>query len=128
MPSIECLFCDIDNPDKNHVIAQNDLVYARWDNFPVADGHAEIVPKRHMESFFELNDDEVTALFGLAKIVREIILDKYQPAAFNIGVNDGEAAGRTVHHLHLHLIPRYTGDVANPRGGIRNIIPGMGDY
>lgn len=128
MSSDECLFCDRDDAKEHTVIDENDLFYARWDNFPVADGHAQVVPKRHIESFFDLNDDEVSALYSLAKSVKQIITNRYGPDAFNIGVNDGEAAGRTVHHLHIHLIPRYKGDVAEPRGGIRHIIPGKGDY
>jgi diadenosine tetraphosphate (Ap4A) HIT family hydrolase len=86
------------------------------------------VPTRHVESFFDLNDQEVLAIYALAKVAREIITAKYHPDAFNLGVNDGEAAGRTVHHMHLHLIPRYEGDVPNPRGGIRHVIPGKADY
>lgn len=128
MPKPECLFCDFNNPEKHTIIGQNDLAYSRWDNFPVSDGHAEIVPKRHIDSFFDLSPDELTALYGLAKTTKGIIVAQYNPDAFNLGVNDGEAAGRTIHHLHLHLIPRYVGDVENPRGGIRHIIPGKGDY
>lgn len=67
-------------------------------------------------------------MYALAKVARGIIVSKYKPDAFTIGINDGAAAGRTIHHLHLHLIPRYVGDVENPRGGIRHIIPGKGDY
>jgi diadenosine tetraphosphate (Ap4A) HIT family hydrolase len=125
---LDCLFCDFENPEKHKLIKQNDLAYARWDNHPVSDGHAEVVPKRHVDSFFDLQEDELSAIFGLAKITREIIVAKHKPDGFNIGINDGEAAGRTIHHLHLHLIPRYIGDVENPRGGIRHIIPGKGNY
>ena len=128
MSESECLFCDKDNTEKHTIIATNELAYARWDKFPVSNGHAEIVPIRHVESFFDLNDQEVLDIYALAKIAKDVIVAKYQPDAFNLGVNDGEAAGRTVHHLHLHLIPRYNGDVANPRGGIRHIIPGKGNY
>lgn len=128
MKTPDCLFCDFENPDRNTLITQNDLVYARWDNISVSDGHTEVMSKRHVESFFDLNDDEVTAMYALAKVARGIIVSKYKPDAFTIGINDGAAAGRTIHHLHLHLIPRYVGDVENPRGGIRHIIPGKGDY
>lgn len=123
-----CLFCDKDNHDVNTVIAENEFAYARWDNFPASPGHTEIVPIRHVESFFDLTNEELDAIYDLAKTAKQIIIDKYHPDAFNIGVNDGEAAGRTVHHLHIHLLPRYIGDVPNPRGGIRHIIPGQGDY
>ena len=110
------------------MIAQSDLAYARWDNYPVSKGHAEVVPKRHVESFFDVEESELIAMHGLAIITRDIIGATHKPDAFTIGVNDGEAAGRTIHHLHLHVIPRYIGDVENPRGGIRHIIPGKGDY
>lgn len=126
--SAYCLFCDSGNKERHTLIQENDLAYARWDNFPVSDGHAEIIPKRHVASFFELSDDEMLAIYHLSQAVQDIIKQKYGPDAFNLGLNDGEAAGRTVHHVHLHLIPRYTGDVPNPRGGVRHIIPGKGDY
>lgn len=128
MAEPECLFCDFTNKDKNTVIEETDLVYARWDNFPASVGHAEVVPKRHVESYFDLTDEEVLPVFGLSKRVKQIIDEKFSPNAYNIGVNDGEAAGRTVHHCHIHLIPRYIGDVENPRGGVRHIIPGKGSY
>ena len=123
-----CLFCDKDNTEVNTIIAQNEFAYARWDNFPASPGHAEVVPIRHVESFFDLTGAELNAIYDLAKVAKQIIDDKYQPDAFNVGVNDGEAAGRTVHHVHVHLLPRYAGDVPNPRGGIRHIIPGKGSY
>lgn len=123
-----CLFCDKNNAERNTVIAENNLAYARWDNFPVSDGHAEIVPVRHVESYFDLKSDEVLAIHELSKKVRELIAAKFHPDAFNIGLNDGIEAGRTVHHVHQHLIPRYKGDVQNPRGGVRHIIPGKGNY
>ena len=123
-----CLFCDKDNTEVNTIIAQNEFAYARWDNFPASPGHAEVVPIRHVESFFDLTSAELNAIYDLAKVAKQIIDDKYQPDAFNVGVNDGEAAGRTVHHVHVHLLPRYAGDVPNPRGGIRHIIPGKGSY
>ena len=123
-----CLFCDKDNPEVNTIIAQNEFAYARWDNFPASPGHAEVVPIRHVESFFDLTSAELNAIYDLAKVAKQIIDDKYQPDAFNVGVNDGEAAGRTVHHVYVHLLPRYAGDVPNPRGGIRHIIPGKGSY
>lgn len=87
-----------------------------------------MVPIRHVESYFDLTDEEALALHGLSVITKEIIISKFYPDAFNIGINDGVEAGQTVHHVHQHLIPRYKGDVANPRGGIRHIIPGKGYY
>lgn len=128
MNNKSCLFCDKDNPDANTIIAENDYAYARWDNFPANPGHIEVIPIRHVESFFDLTEEELHAIYDLSKESKKIIVAKYNPDGFNIGVNDGEAAGRTVHHLHIHLLPRYVGDVSNPRGGIRHIIPGKGNY
>lgn len=128
---MECLFCARHDTTKHRIIAENEHAYARWDNFPVSEGHAEIVPKRHVVSFFDLQDDEILALYSLVKIVRQELEPcpaYFIPDGYTIGINEGEVAGRTVHHLHIHLIPRYRGDVSNPRGGIRNIIPGKGDY
>lgn len=124
----ECLFCDYENSNNHKIIADNEAAYARWDNYPVSEGHAEVIPKRHVESFFDLTEDELVAMHGLLKQVRRIVDDRHHPDAYNLGVNDGEAAGRTVHHCHIHLIPRYIGDVANPRGGVRHIIPEKGNY
>lgn len=128
MTNLECIFCDKDNPEVNTIVAENDLAYSRWDNFPASEGHAEVVPFRHVESYFDLTKDEVFAVHSLSVITKKIITARYNPDAFNIGINDGTEAGRTVHHMHQHLIPRYAGDVSNPRGGIRHIIPGKGDY
>lgn len=124
----DCLFCDKDNPEKHRIILENELFYSRWDNFPVSKGHAEVVPKKHIESFFDLTLNEVYHMYRLIRRTKNLIEEEYHPDAYNLGVNDGEAAGRTVHHLHIHIIPRYKGDVENPRGGVRNIIPGKGDY
>ena len=122
-----CLFCDR-NSSENQLIVENDFCYARWDNFPVSKGHVEIIPKQHIESLFDLKVPELAMLFSLLSKTKDLIQEKYNPDGYNVGVNEGEAAGRTINHLHIHLIPRYSGDVANPRGGIRNIIPGMGVY
>ena len=110
------------------IILESDLAYARRDNYAVSSGHAEVVPKRHVESYFDLTDEELLAIYDLSKQVKDIIDSRFHPDGYNIGVNDGEAAGRTIHHCHVHLIPRYIGDVENPRGGVRHIIPGKGNY
>lgn len=123
-----CLFCDKDNTKEHSIIDENELFYARKDNFPVAKWHTEIVIKKHIESIFELTNDEILQLFDLIKKVKNTLQEEHHPDAFNIGINDGEAAGRTIHHLHVHIIPRYKGDVENPRGGVRNIIPGKWNY
>lgn len=128
MGKIDCLFCNYSDTESHKIIIENDLAYSRWDNFPVSEGHAEVVPKRHIESFFDLTDKELLAIYDLVKQVKEIVDTKFSPDAYNIGVNDGQAAGRTINHCHVHLIPRYMGDVDEPRGGVRHIIPGKGSY
>lgn len=124
----DCLFCDKDNPKKHRLILENELFYSRWDNYPVSKGHAEIVPKKHIESFFALTQKELIQMYDLIKRTKRLIDEKYHPEAYNIGINEGKAAGRTINHLHIHIIPRYKGDVENPRGGVRHIIPEKGDY
>jgi diadenosine tetraphosphate (Ap4A) HIT family hydrolase len=110
-----CPFCSF---DPSRVIFRDEHVFACWDSFAVSDGHVLIVTHRHIADWFGASEAEQRALLvGIAK-GREIILNKYAPAGFNIGVNVGEAAGQTVPHLHVHLIPRYPGDVADPRGGV----------
>lgn len=125
---MDCLFCDKEDSKKHKIILENELFYSRWDNFPVSEGHAEIVPKKHIESLFELTREELIEMYDIIIKTKNIIEEKYHPHGYNIGLNEGEAAGRTVHHLHVHIIPRYFGDVENPKGGIRNIILGKGDY
>ena len=122
-----CLFCDKEN-QKFKLISENDFCVARFDEFPVSPGHALIIPKKHMLSFFDLKEDGVLKMFSLMRNAKDIIQKEYKPDALNIGINDGEAAGRTINHLHIHLIPRYLGDMENPRGGVRHIIPGKGYY
>lgn len=124
----DCLFCDRNNPERHTILFEDENAYARWDNFPVSQGHLEIVPKRHVSSFFELTKGELLSVYRLLGQAKELVDEKHHPDSYNIGVNDGEAAGQTIPHAHIHLIPRYTGDVPNPRGGVRNVIPGKGDY
>ena len=123
-----CLFCDKDNRGIHEIISENKLFYARWDQFPVSKGHAEVIPKRHVKSFFDLTQEELVQMYELLCETKKKIDEKFNPDAYNIGINDGETAGRTIHHLHIHLIPRYKGDVEDPRGGVRHIIPGKGYY
>jgi diadenosine tetraphosphate (Ap4A) HIT family hydrolase len=107
---------------------ENELAFAFYDGFPVTLGHALVVPKRHVASFFEITGEEQSALFDLVGRVRELLLAERAPDAFNIGINDGVAAGQTVLHLHIHLIPRYAGDTDDPRGGVRWIMPVKAPY
>lgn len=119
----DCLFCRRDDPGLNRILAENGTCYTRYDNFPAADGHVEIVPKRHVESFFDLTPEEVVDAYDLLVQARDVVSQKYGPDGYTIGVNEGRAAGRTIDHLHIHLVPRIFGDVADPRGGIRQVVP-----
>jgi diadenosine tetraphosphate (Ap4A) HIT family hydrolase len=98
------------------------------DSFPVSKGHTLIVPRRHVASLFDLDQSEQAAIWAAVSMVRQLLQNEFKPDGFNIGVNDGIAAGQTVPHAHLHVIPRYAGDVADPRGGVRWIIPAKADY
>ncbi|MFF1477373.1 HIT family protein [Streptomyces sp. NPDC058301] len=118
-----CLFCEQDRPDLNRIMKQNKTFYARYDNFPAAEGHVEIVPKRHVESFFHLTARELRDAYSLIQLAQESISDEHHPDGYTIGINEGRAAGRTIDHLHIHLIPRHYGDVEDPRGGIRKAVP-----
>ena len=123
----ECLFCEISAG--RPVVAENELCYAIRDNFPVTDLHTLIIPKRHVAGFFDLHQPEINAVHSLlAAVKRDIETDDGRATGFNIGVNSGEEAGQTILHCHVHLIPRRKGDVADPRGGIRGVIPGKQAY
>ncbi len=98
------------------------------DRFPVSVGHSLIIPKRHVASLFELTAVEFSALHELLHTTREQLDAAYQPAGYNVGVNVGAAAGQTVFHLHVHVIPRYAGDCADPRGGVRWVLPSTAVY
>lgn len=121
-----CPFCNL--PDKMKVIAENNLVIVVFDLFPVNDGHALIIPKRHFSNFFEISHEEYLAVFELIHTAKQVIDKKFNPDGYNIGVNVNEDAGQTINHCHIHLIPRYNGDVKNPRGGVRHVIPDKGHY
>jgi diadenosine tetraphosphate (Ap4A) HIT family hydrolase len=104
------------------------LAVAFDDAFPVSPGHMLVIPRRHVASFFELEAAERAEMFGLLDQCREKVLKQRAPDGFNIGLNEGLAAGQTVMHTHLHLIPRYRGDLPDPRGGVRWVMPGKADY
>jgi len=123
LAAANCLFCRQDDEHLNRIFRQNRTCFARYDNFPATEGHAEIVPKRHVESFFELSPEEIQDAYQLILFARDDLTRRYHPHGFTIGVNEGRAAGRSVDHLHIHLIPRHFGDVADPRGGIRQVVP-----
>lgn len=120
-----CPFCD---PEEGRLIWSSDLVLVLRDGYPVSKGHTLVVPVRHVASLFETSGEERTALFEALDVARAAAEHEYQPAGFNIGVNDGPAAGQTVAHCHIHLIPRYEGDQPDPRGGVRWIFPDKAKY
>ncbi len=121
----ECVFCQ--KPQKE-IIFENDLAQAFYDRYPVNRGHVLITPKRHVETFFEATLEELTAINQLVFKVKNILEEKYKPQGYNIGFNVNRAGGQTIFHLHCHLIPRFTGDVENPRGGIRRIKKNLVPY
>jgi diadenosine tetraphosphate (Ap4A) HIT family hydrolase len=117
--SEQCPFCDLGE----RVVAENELAAAVRDKEPASNGHTLVIPKRHCRSFFELGEDEVAACFRLLREERAKLADALHPDGFNVGVNDGEAAGQSIAHTHWHLIPRYRGDHPDPRGGVRHLLP-----
>ncbi len=125
MGPLTCPFC---NPAPGEVVLENDLCYARYDKFPASPGHLLIIPFRHVASLFDATDEEQAALLALVREANVLLDEEFHPDGYNIGVNVGEAAGQTVMHLHVHVIPRYVGDVEDPRGGVRGAIPGKRVY
>ena len=121
---MDCVFCKLGRP----LLAQSELSCSFLDGFPVSEGHALVIPKRHVASIWDMTGSEYTDAFRLVRHVKDLLQDRFNPQGFNIGVNCGETAGQTVFHAHIHIIPRYAGDVPAPRGGVRNIIPGKGNY
>ena len=118
-----CVFCHI-----NDIVLENDLAIAFYDKYPVNKGHLLIIPKRHVEQYFELMDQERSAIDQLLFEGKKILDEQYQPDGYNIGVNCGKAAGQTIFHVHVHLIPRFNGDMEDPRGGVRGVIPEKQNY
>lgn len=120
-----CPFC---HPAHSSVVFSNSVIVALWDGFPVSEGHLLVVPRRHVATWFEASEEEQREIWQAIEKGKEAICQIYQPDGFNIGINIGEAAGQTVPHLHLHIIPRYHGDVPDPRGGVRYVIPHKANY
>lgn len=122
---MDCPFCSV---SKDRVVHDGKLAIALSDDFPISPGHALIVPKRHISSWFETTSEERVEILELIDVLRKELDERYQPDGYNIGINVGEAAGQTVDHLHVHVIPRYKGDVPDPRGGVRYVIPEKAPY
>ena len=120
-----CPFC---SPAPDRIAFERPLVLALWDAFPASPGHLLVVPRRHVATWFDANEEERTAILKALDEAKALVDGRHHPDGYNIGVNVGEAAGQTVFHLHVHLIPRYAGDAPDPRGGVRHVIPGKGNY
>jgi len=123
-PNNPCLFCK----DARGVSLQHELAYSARDSYPTSPGHTLVIPRRHVASFFELTAEEVAACMGLIQQEKALIDAEFHPDGYNIGVNVGPAAGQSIMHVHIHIIPRYKGDVANPQGGVRHVIPQKAHY
>ena len=125
-PNNPCLFC---NSKISGIALENEFAYASYDTYPVSERHCLIIPKRHVMDYFELTNEELIACNDLIRIIKEDILDKDKTVkAFNIGTNVGKISGQSIMHCHIHLIPRREGDVENPQGGVRSVIPKKQHY
>ena len=116
----KCPFC---NPSPDEIVLENTLCFARRDKFPASPGHILVIPFRHTPDFFSMTMDEKVAVIALVTECRTFLEEKFSPGGYNIGFNVGEIAGQTVMHCHCHVIPRYAGDVVDPRGGLRGVVP-----
>lgn len=122
----DCIFCK--NFDKDKIVYEDSTWVAVYDSYPVSKGHVLLIPKRHCETYFDLNFIELESISVTIGIVKRLLDKKFKPDGYNIGINCGEAAGQTVKHCHIHVIPRYNGDMEDPRGGVRGVIPEMQKY
>ena len=123
--SRECPFCNI---DPSAVILKNELCFAIFDKYPVNPGHVLVIPYRHVADYFELTKEEKIAAVELIDEVKKFLDREFSPDGYNVGVNVGKWAGQTVMHVHIHVIPRYRGDVEDPTGGVRGVIPQRRNY
>ena len=120
-----CFMC---SPDVDKIVAANDLVVAFRDAFPVSPGHTLVITRRHAKTWFEATREEQLAVLDLVDEVKRLLDDELHPDGYNVGFNAGEAAGQTIPHLHMHVIPRFEGDVDDPTGGVRLVVPDKGNY
>lgn len=123
-PNNPCLFCT----DPKGVSLEDELAYSARDTYAVSPGHTLVIPRRHVASFFDLTPEEIKACMELITKERSLLDKEFNPDGYNIGVNVGPAAGQSIFHVHIHVIPRYKGDVDNPQGGVRHVIPKKGHY
>ena len=119
-----CIFC---SPERE-ILARNESAIAVFDTYPVSPGHALVLPLRHVATIWDLNAAEYDDCFRLVRAVQPLLAARFSPEGFNVGANCGEAAGQSVWHAHIHVIPRFRGDTPNPRGGVRHVIALKGNY
>ena len=117
----ECRFCI--SKSGRRIMIRGEYGFAAWDRHPASDGHFLVIPYRHFSEYFDIQDDEREELWRLVAEGKKMADEKYQPDGYNIGINVGKWAGQSIPHLHIHVIPRYKGDVENPKGGVRGVIP-----
>ena len=122
----DCIFCK--EFDKDKIVYEDGTWIAILDNYPVSEGHTLLIPKRHCETYFDLNFIELESVGVTIGVIKRLLDTKYKPDGYNIGVNCGKSAGQTIQHCHIHIIPRYDGDVEDPRGGVRGVIPSKQKY
>ena len=120
-----CPFCNI---REDRIITSDELVYGIRDKYPVSPGHTLIITRRHVSDYFELTDDERRAMQAMLMKMKGMLDAELNPQGYNIGINVGRSAGQTIDHAHLHLIPRFEGDMPNPKGGVRGVIPEKQKY
>lgn len=120
----ECVFC---RPQRE-ILVENAWAIAVYDSFPVSPGHTLVLPRRHAVTLWDLEPEDYEGCFRLVRELHLVLVARHSPDGFNVGVNCGEAAGQSVWHAHIHVIPRYRGDNPNPRGGVRNVIPRKAAY
>ena len=117
----DCRFC-ISKPGRR-IMVEGKYGFAAWDRHPASEGHFLVIPYRHFPDYFDINDEEREELWRLVAEGKKLADEKYHPDGYNIGINVGSCAGQSIPHLHIHVIPRYRGDVENPKGGVRGVIP-----
>lgn len=119
----DCIFCR-----RVDLVHQGELTFISQDKYPASPGHMLIIPNRHVPNYFDCTKQEITDLWDNVKLAKQMVERDYKPDSYNIGINVSKVAGQSVPHTHIHLIPRYKGDVADPRGGVRNVIPKKRTY
>jgi len=124
MKEKDCPFCHVDR----EMIRESDHCFAIYDLYPVNPGHVLVISKRHVSDYFDLSDKEVAGLWKMVAEMKSFLQEKFTPQGFNVGFNVGRKAGQTIDHVHIHIIPRYSGDMEDPTGGVRHVIPKRGRY